>query len=66
MTGLYTPAKGSITSVFSTICTVASLSSHRKVDALGWRYLSSATCLIRPRLFYMFVVASRIPEVAAL
>ena len=27
---------------------------------LGWHYLSNATCLMRPRLFYAFFAASRI------
>ena len=27
---------------------------------LGWRYLSDATCLIRPRSFYAPLVVSRI------
>ena len=27
---------------------------------LGWHYLSDATCLIRPRLFYVLFVVSRI------
>ena len=31
-------------------------------DALmiGWHYLSNATCLIRPRLFYALFIVSRI------
>ena len=33
----------------------------RMVMSLGWHYLSNATCLIRPRMFYMcFFVVSRI------
>ena len=27
---------------------------------LGWHYLSNATCLMQPRLFYAFLVVSRI------
>ena len=27
---------------------------------LGWHYLSKATCLIRPRLFRVLLVASRV------
>ena len=27
---------------------------------VGWRYLSNATCRMRPSLFYAFVVVSRI------
>ena len=32
----------------------------KKHYAFGWRYLSRATCLMRPRLFYVCFVLSRI------
>ena len=30
------------------------------VSSLGWHYLSNATCLMRPRSFYLFSIVSRI------
>ena len=36
------------------------LSRVSRLSTFGWRYLSKAPCLVRPRLFYVFLVVSRI------
>ena len=42
------------------MCVYMILSSLLYVCLLGWHYLSSATCMIWPRLFYALLIVSRI------
>ena len=42
------------------ILSCAGAAAKVMVAILGWHYSSNATCLIRPRLFYVFFAVSRI------
>ena len=44
----------------STLCICPAWPKHQTCAMTGWHYLSNATCLIRPRLFYVLFVVSRI------
>ena len=56
---LSNPVCQPMSSSYDSVARVLHLDGHRHLPSIGWHYLSSATCLIRPHLLYVLFVVSR-------